>query len=286
MVDFLLLKARLLTEGIRTDAEALGEVGTRYKEQNHGLFGWDFENHPELKIPDDFQLQDGTVVQFRLNSQSPYALRLNGERLHVCKGEETICGASLIPRPDFYARKTEGGNDMIRIGQVGGKDNLFFCYQNYCSHFSTNKQCAFCNLVSTSKTYGSVLKKKDREEIGEVAGAAFAEGLVHHISLTGGGFQAEKEVEVISGILESIRGHTGLDRVPESSSPRPPRAPLSGSIARLASALSGTAWRSGTRPSIKPSAQARPRSPHTPSSSPPSTRPWRPSAMAMCTSCS
>jgi hypothetical protein len=221
MVDFLLLKARLLTEGIRTDAEALGEVGTRYKEQNHGLFGWDFENHPELKIPDDFQLQDGTVVQFRLNLQSPYALRLNGERLHVCKGEETICGASLIPRPDFYARKTEGGNDMIRIGQVGGKDNLFFCYQNYCSHFSTNKQCAFCNLVSTSKTYGSVLKKKDREEIGEVAGAAFAEGLVHHISLTGGCFQAEKEVEVISGILESIRGHTGLDRVPGILLPSP-----------------------------------------------------------------
>jgi hypothetical protein len=221
MVDYLLLKARLLTEGIRADAEALGEVGTRYKEQNHGLFGWDFENHPELKIPDDFQLQDGTVVQFRLNSLSPYVLRITGGRLQVFKGEEAICDASLIPRPEFYGKKTAGGNDMIRIGQVGGRDNLFFCYQNYCSHFSTNKQCAFCNLVSTSKTYGSVLKKKDREEIGEVAGAAFAEGTVRHISLTGGCFQAEKEEEVISGILESIRRHTGFERVPGILLPSP-----------------------------------------------------------------
>jgi hypothetical protein len=221
MVDFLLLKARLLTEGIRADAEALGEVGTRYKEQNHGLFGWDFENHPELKIPDDFQLQDGTVVQFRLNSLSPYALRVEGGWLQVFKGEEPICDAALIPRPEFYGKKTAGGNDMIKIGQVGGRDNLFFCYQNYCSHFSTNKQCAFCNLVSTSKTYGSVLKKKDREEIGEVAGAAFTEGIVRHISLTGGCFQAEKEVEVISGILEAICRHTGKEKVPGILLPSP-----------------------------------------------------------------
>jgi len=53
---------------------------------------------------------------------------------------------------------------MIKIGQIGGRDNLFFCYQNYCSHFGKNKQCAFCNLVSTSQVYDSVLKKKDHEE--------------------------------------------------------------------------------------------------------------------------
>jgi len=221
MIDYLLLKASLLTEGIRADREGLSEVGRLYKEQNYGLFGWDFENHPELKIPDDFQLQDGTVVQFRMNSLSPYVLRLDGGKLRVFKGEEAICDATLIPRPGFYGRKTASGNDMIRIGQVGGRDNLFFCYQNYCSHFSTNRQCAFCNLVSTSKTYGSVLKKKDREEIGEVAGAAFAEGVVRHISLTGGCFQAEKEVEVISGILEAIRRHTGKERVPGILLPSP-----------------------------------------------------------------
>ena len=69
MEDYLLLKAALLTEGIRSDPESVREVGTIYKEQNHGLFGWDFENHIEQKLPDDFSLPDGTVVQYRLNSK-------------------------------------------------------------------------------------------------------------------------------------------------------------------------------------------------------------------------
>ena len=56
---------------------------------------------------------------------------------------------------------------MVRVGQIGGEDCLFFCYQNHCSHFATGRQCLFCNLVSTSRTYDSVLKKKDMEAVGE-----------------------------------------------------------------------------------------------------------------------
>ena len=110
---------------------------------------------------------------------------------------------------------------MIKIGQIGGRDNLFFCYQNYCSHFGKNKQCAFCNLVSTSQVYDSVLKKKDHEEIGEVAAAAWAEGIVRHVNITGGCFNANQEVEVIESILAAIRRHTGLDHVPGILLPSP-----------------------------------------------------------------
>ena len=46
MEKYILLKAALLTEGIRSDTESLKELGILYKEQNHGLFGWDFNtNH-------------------------------------------------------------------------------------------------------------------------------------------------------------------------------------------------------------------------------------------------
>src|SRR4030066_1052759 len=103
---------------------------------------------------------------------------------------------------------------MVKIGQIGGEDCLFFCYQNSCSHFSQNEQCLFCNLVSTSKTYNSVLKKKDTEDIGEVAEAAFSEGMVKHILLTGGCFNHKKEIELVSEILKSICQHTGLESVP------------------------------------------------------------------------
>jgi biotin synthase-like enzyme len=112
---------------------------------------------------------------------------------------------------------------MVKIGQVGGEDCLFFCYQNYCSHFSKSEQCLFCNLVSTSETYNSVLKKKDTQDIGEVARAAFMEGNVKHVLLTGGCFNHQKEIQMVSNIVESIRDHTGLTEFPERFFPSPAR---------------------------------------------------------------
>jgi hypothetical protein len=51
-MDWLRLKAALLVEGIDAESEALEGVGTEFKEQNHGLFGWDFENHVGRVLPD------------------------------------------------------------------------------------------------------------------------------------------------------------------------------------------------------------------------------------------
>lgn len=219
--DSILLKAALLTEGIRADPESLEGLGTRYKEQNHGLFGWDFENHIDVKLPDDFFLPDGTVVQFRLNSKSPYNVRSEKNRLNLYFNDEEICEVRWMERPDYYDEKTTNGNEMVKIGQIGGDDCLFFCFQNYCSNYKENKQCAFCNLVSTSTTYQSVIRKKDIQDIGEVAAAAWKEGKVNHVNITGGCYISGKEVEVVSQIISSIKEHTGFDRVPGLILPAP-----------------------------------------------------------------
>ena len=218
---FLELKAELLVEGIRATPDALKDVGIKYKEQNHGLFGWDFEDHVGMALPDDFLLPDGTVVQFRKNSRSPYQVKLKGNAQVLSKGEEDICKVEWISRPAYYEKKTTNNHKMVKIGQVGGEDCLFFCYQNYCNFFSKHEQCLFCNLVSTSNTYDSVLKKKDTEDIGEVAKAAFSEGTVKHVLLTGGCFNHQKEIELVADIMKSIRSHTGFDRVPGTILPSP-----------------------------------------------------------------
>ncbi|RPJ00996.1 MAG: radical SAM protein, partial [Deltaproteobacteria bacterium] len=219
--QFLELKAELLVEGIQATPEALEEVGKKYKEQNHGLFGWDFEDHADMLLPDDFVLPNGTVVQFRKNSRSLYQITRNGGPLVLSKDCREICEVNWIPRPAYYNGKTTEGHTMVKIGQIGGEDCLFFCYQNYCSHFSKNEECLFCNLVSTSDTYRSVLKRKDKEDVGEVAKAAFEEGSVRHVLLTGGCFNHQKEIDLVSDILKSIREHTGLDRVPGTILPYP-----------------------------------------------------------------
>lgn len=219
--EYLELKAGLLVDGIWATPDALREVGKKYKEQNHGLFGWDFEDHLGTLLPDDFLLPDGTVVQFRMNRRSPYNVTLENNDLILSKANERTCKIEWIPRPQYYEKETVKHHKMIEIGQTGGKDCLFFCYQNYCSHFLKGEECLFCNLVSTSETYGSVLKKKETEEIGEVAQAAFAEGRINHVLLTGGCFNHQKEIELVGQILRSIREHTGLDRVPGTILPSP-----------------------------------------------------------------
>ena len=221
---FLGLKAELLVDGVRATADALREVGKKYKEQNHGLFGWDFEDHVGMALPDDFVLPEGTVVQFRNNSRSPYQVTVKQGDLVLSKNGEDICKVQWISRPAYYEKMTTNNHQMVKIGQVGGEDCLFFCYQNYCSYFSKEEECLFCNLVSTSRTYDSVLKRKGIDDIGEVAKAAFAEGEVKHVLLTGGCFSHQKEIELVEDILRSVRGHTGLDRVPGTILPSPAKS--------------------------------------------------------------
>lgn len=120
--DSILLKAALLTDGICADSESLEGLGTKYKEQNHGLFGWDFENHIDVKLPDDFYLPDGTVVQFRLNSKSPYNVRKENKKLNLYFNNQEICQVRWMERPEYYNQKTTNGNEMVKIGQIGGED--------------------------------------------------------------------------------------------------------------------------------------------------------------------
>lgn len=221
MGDYLMLKAQLLINGITAEDGCFAGLGKDYKEQNHGLFGWDFEDHPDILLPDDFCLPDGTVVQFRLNARSPYRIKKIEQELFIFHYEETVYPVQWIKRPAFYSKTTSYKIEMVKIGQIGGEDCLFFCYQNYCSFFGQHKQCLFCNLVTTSKTYNSVLLKKDIEAIGEVAGAAWREGIVNHVLLTGGCFNYEKEVDLVCQILGSVKKHTAFERIPGTILPSP-----------------------------------------------------------------
>ena len=219
------IKAKLLTEGIRATSRALAGLGAAHKEQHHGLFGWDFEDHVGRLLPDDFVLSDGTVVQFRGNSRSPYLLDLAEDGLALYDGELRLASASLLPRPRFYSATTGDGASMVKIAQIGGEDCLFVCYQNYCSHFSRGQQCLFCNLVSTKQTYDSVLTRKQAGQIAEVAAAAFAEGTCRHVLLTGGCFGREQEVKTVVEVVRAIRKALQVDTVPGTILPSPATNP-------------------------------------------------------------
>ena len=88
--------------GDRPEPDSLLGLGTEFKEQNHGLFGWDFVSHKGLHLPDDFVLSDGTLVQFRYRPDSPYEMEMRDGVRVISKGGDVLDTASLIPRPRFY----------------------------------------------------------------------------------------------------------------------------------------------------------------------------------------
>ena len=67
----------------------------------------------------------------------------------------------------------------------------------------------------------SVVRRKDAGEIGEVTKAAWAEGDVNHVNITGGCINPKREITIVSEIFESIREYTGFDTVPGTLLPSP-----------------------------------------------------------------
>jgi hypothetical protein len=106
---------RIIDHGINAAPGALKEVGRRYKEQNHGLFGWDFEDHTGVSLPDDFALPDGTMVQFRRNSHSNYLVAL--EKATVASEGES-CQVKWLHRPAYYSQKPPPTIIWSRLGKL------------------------------------------------------------------------------------------------------------------------------------------------------------------------
>jgi hypothetical protein len=106
---------------------------------------------------------------------------------------------------------------------------------------------AFLQFSSYFRTYDSVQKERCRDIL-EVAKAAFSEGAVKHILLTGGCFNHQKEIELVSEIVKSIGQHIGKDRVPGTILPSPPKN--LDEIKRYYDSgikASDSAWKSGMR---------------------------------------
>lgn len=216
-IDPLLLKARLLVDGVRVAPEALAHVGGRDKEQAHHLFEYDFdvdlEGHYAHRQPAELAFDD-VVVQVRLAQDAALCVRGGPDGLVLEEHGRELTPVRWLPRPDFYSRATASGRAMWQIAELVGEDCLSVSHTNACATFVNGKQCTFCNLNYTPRQYDEVLIRKRAAEVGDVAAVAFGDGVARHFTITGGILPGEREVPVLVAYLEAFREATGLDRVP------------------------------------------------------------------------
>lgn len=214
MRNELLLKARLLVDGVRVDESGLAGVGEQHKEQVHHLFEYDFDVHAAHVQPAEIRLPGGSVVQIRFNHRSPFLIARRDGVLAVEELGRDPVPVEWLARPKFYDLRTASGTPMTSIAELVGADCLSVSHTNSCLTFSNGKQCAFCNLNYTPKQYDEVLVRKRAAEVGEVAGAAFREGVARHFTITGGIIPGNREVPILETYLEAFTQATGLAKIP------------------------------------------------------------------------
>ena len=166
------------------------------------------------RIPHDFYLEDGTpdgtLIQVRTYSQSPYTIDHNGQDFVLYFDEKPLDPLHFEPRPRFYQRTINGKTMAAYV--IGHGDFLFVTANKYCEHFSTDKQCLFCDLTPFArrqkKGEDAMILRKNAEQIAEVLEVALHEHRFRHIFISGGTFlgkyQGLSEIEWYSQFLNTI----------------------------------------------------------------------------------
>jgi len=217
------VKANLLTDGIRFDESALEGICTVYKEQSRWLFDWNMGEH-HYYLPEELLLPMDTTCQVRENRTSPWLCTVEDGVLILKKDGKFVIEARHIPRPKYYSMEASEGVIMRRIAPKRGQDCLVLNYAPFCMYWSTDDGCRFCNIVPNMKWTKDDLQisKRNYDQIMKTARAAFEEGAVRHILLTGGfmtlGKRDDKEVdledEMILSVIRAMQEGIGKKDIP------------------------------------------------------------------------
>lgn len=215
----LLVKAELVTDGVAISKEALAaiRVGTAAQEQVHCLFEMDHAVH-DFDLPSGFYLPHGLSVPFRWNPESSYLITTDQDRLQLVSKEQSLGEVKFHPRPAFYDSATSDGTPMntvavYRPDHLPTSGHLFVVYSNECSYKEKGEDCLFCNINFTKDTYAEKegIFWKTPRQIAETVAAAHKEGLLNHLTVTGGVIAERRELEYYLDVAEEIRAKTGLD---------------------------------------------------------------------------
>jgi hypothetical protein len=218
------LKANLLSDGLRFDERALAGICDVYKEQSRWLFDWNIGDH-RYYLPEELLLPMDTIVQVRENTESRWLCTVEDGGLVIQYDGKTVMPARHIPRPSYYSLEASPGIIMRRIAPKRGQDCLVLNYAPFCMYWATNDGCSFCNIVPNMNWTKDDLQvsKRTYDQILKTTRAAFEEGAVRHILLTGGmltrykneaGEEIDREDRLIADVMRAQQEALQRDDIP------------------------------------------------------------------------
>lgn len=214
------VKASLLADGVQLDPSVLRGVAEVYREQSRWLFDWNQGEH-EHYLPEEILLPMDTIVQVRENRDSRWRCAVEDGVMLLERDGRFEMECRHLPRPRYYGLEASPGVIMRRVAPVRGQDCLVLNYAPFCMYWSHDQGCRFCNIVPNMQWTKDDLQvaKRTRDQIVATTRAAFEEGCVRHILLTGGylnrrtnaaGEEVDREDEMVLSVVGAMQ--EALDR--------------------------------------------------------------------------
>ena len=218
------VKACLLADGLRFDESALEGVCDVYREQSRWLFDWNIGEH-RYYLPEELLLPMDTIAQVRENTDSRWLCTVEDGQMVIKRDGKFVIEARHIPRPKYYSQEASEGIIMRRIAPKRGQDCLVMNYATFCMYWANDEGCHFCNIVpNISWTKDDLqISKRSFEQVKKTTKAAFDEGCVRHILLTGGylnrytkksGEVVDREDKMVLEVVRAMQEGIGQDDIP------------------------------------------------------------------------
>ncbi len=218
------VKASLLADGLRFDESALEGVCSVYREQSRWLFDWNIGEH-RYYLPEELLLPMDSIVQVRENKDSRWLCTVEDGQMVLKRDGKFVIPCRHIPRPQYYGLEASPDVIMRRIAPKRGQDCLVLNYATFCMYWANNNGCSFCNIVPNMTWTKDDLQVSQRtlDQIFKTTKAAFDEGCVKHILLTGGylsryksknGEMVDREDKMVLDIVRTMQEAIGQQDIP------------------------------------------------------------------------
>ncbi len=227
-----LIKGGLFFSGVRLDESAYKGIGTEWKEdlgQHHYNPGAGLRRARPVAY--GLHLPHGLYTALYQSLDTPFILRREGGTLYLYLNDFRLLPVEYERRPDYYSRTTSTDVLMPHIGPHRLRRQVLFEYNAYCQFFSDNTQCLFCGIISEKPLHhghyqGQFIASPD--EIAEVAAAAYEDGAVTELQITGGVLPERAEFDYILDVGEAICARLGTDSIPNGQAVLVPPPDLDG----------------------------------------------------------
>jgi radical SAM protein (TIGR04043 family) len=136
-----------------------------------------------LESPDGGSLTTVLIINGKFAENSPFHIvKTESGDFEIWEDNQKYTDIVLLPRPEFYDRRTSDGVPMSDIAVIGEPDHLRSVLNQRCGYQQIGLSCKFCAVAQWWAGY----TEKTPNQIAEVAEAAYREGLIKHVTLSTG----------------------------------------------------------------------------------------------------